>query len=374
MVRRRWTLTIISIVSVTIFLIMSFVNETPSTNLAFENTVDLNDLTNPRIVLDSECTGFEIPVAVVARNNPTLLRQLIMQLRECFNAQIFILDDSSDFPPMITYLKSLQKDNRITVIKSNVPGGPHSWFRDPPHPILLNLPRFFAYTDSDLRLNSDLPRNFLCVLAHITQRLQIPKAGLALDLTDKDRMWPFKDFYGSHSIWSWEDNFWARALRVPGWPGLDVDRVFDAAVDTTFAVYDKGLLNCSDRKEYPSNMCFTARQSVRVSGVFTAKHRPWYPEVLARIPEDEITAMFANNMGSVANLMRRKGFFGNTTAKAEAKAFLSEWEAMRLNFEKTEDIMSFKCSLEGRNGFSGVGVPGKTILSTPKLDSMKFPL
>ena len=337
--------------------------------LSNSTTLGLDFPSDPGSLLDSHCTGFDIPVVVIARNNPTLLRLLIQQLLECFDARVIILDDASDFPPMNKYLQSLQYENRITVFRSSTPGGPHSWFSDPTHPALLGLPRFFAYTDSDLRLNSDLPRNFLCVLAHLTQRLEVPKAGLALDLSDKDRMWPFTDFYGPHSIWSWEDNFWSTSVRVPAWRGFNVNRVFSASVDTTFAVYDKGLLNCSDRSEYPSNLCFTARHSVRVSGLFTAKHRPWYPEVIMQLPDDEVSAMFFNNAGSVSNLMHRKGFFGNASEKSEANNFVAKWVASRLKFEKTDDIMTYKCSLEGYD----LNVPGVTFLLKPLPSSMTFP-
>lgn len=323
--------------------------------------------------LDSFCSGVDIPVLIVARNNPTMLRLLVQQLRECFDARVIVLDDASDFPPMLEYLSALASDERVSVVRAESAGGPHSWFRSPLHPALLALPRFFAYTDADLRLGSDVPQNFLCVLAHLTQRLNVPKVGLALDLSDAERMWPQADFYGAHSVWSWENNFWGASVEVPNWPGFGAQRVFRAAVDTTFAVYDKALLSCSN-DEYPSQPCFTARNAVRVAGSFSAKHRPWYPAALAALPREELHAMFAPpNRGSVAGMLSRLGFFGNATQQASAHVLLERWSTGQLAYQKAEDLMGYKCPLEGENGVAGMraGIPGGfTALRTPVTNSM----
>ena len=313
--------------------------------------------------LDTSCSAFEIPVVVIARNNPTMLRLLVRQLRDCFDARVIVVDDASDFAPMRGYLDSLTLDARVSVVRSITQIGPRGLFSDPPHPALLELPRFFALTDSDLRLSSDLPGNFLCVLAHLTQRLRVPKAGLALDLTDKERMWPSEDYYNSLTVWGWEDMFWSSAVTVPGWPALSALRVFNAQVDTIFAVYDKGQLNCLDH-EYKHAPCFTAR-AVRVAGPFTAKHRPWYPEALARLERDELWASFGPpNGGTVSNMLRRMGFFGNTTEQASAFQCLA-LNATLLSYQRAEDIMAFKCPLEGH-----VGIPGRTMLLAHQKNSM----
>ena len=323
--------------------------------------------------LDSFCTDVDIPVVVVARNNPTMIRLLVQQLRDCFDARVIVLDDASDFPPMLEYLSSLASDERVSVVRAESAGGPHSWFRSPLHPALLALPRFFAYTDADLRLGSDLPRNFLCVLAHLSQRLNVPKVGLALDLSDAERMWPQADFYGAHSVWGWENNFWGASVEVPGWPGFGAQRVFRAAVDTTFAVYDKALLSCSN-DEYPSQPCFTAKNAVRVAGSFSAKHRPWYPAALAVLPQEELYAMFAPpNRGSVASMLNRLGLFGNVTQQASARELLEKWSTGQQAYQKADDLMGYKCTLEGEDGGAGMraGIPGGfTTLRPPVANSM----
>ena len=226
--------------------------------------------------LPADCAGHRSPVVVLAHNNPSLLRPLVRQLLDCFGAEVIVVDMGSNFPPMLAYLEELAAVGETVVHRlDNL--GPRGLFLPNTSGIIRALPRFFAMTDSDIRLGDNMPRNFLCTLAHLTQRLGVPKAALALDLSDFDRMWQTAKYYRDTTVLGTEDGFFAHALPVPGMPGLE-GVVFDASADTIFSVYDKAQMPCG-RDDYSGAgaPCFTAK-AVRIGGPYLAKHRPWYPE------------------------------------------------------------------------------------------------
>jgi hypothetical protein len=70
----------------------------------------------------------------------------------------------------------------------------------------------------------------------------VGKAGLALDLSDRDTMRdePMQIGERTWHIWEWEDQFWRNEPK-PLRPGGDP--VYRAPVDTTFALYDKTFFN-----------------------------------------------------------------------------------------------------------------------------------
>ena len=101
---------------------------------------------------------------MIARNNPALLRPLVEQLRTCFDANVSFLDIS------VRTRGGCRPTARGR--KRDATGRPHRGFPLAPHPIFTILPRFFALTDSELRLNENLPHNFNVCLA-------VPKAGFS---------------------------------------------------------------------------------------------------------------------------------------------------------------------------------------------------
>jgi hypothetical protein len=280
-------------------------------------------------VLPHDCAGHDIPVVLLAFNNPTLLRLSVRQLRECFNATVIILDMGSTYSGMLAYLREVTRDPRVTVMHAARNNGPHTLFTPHGHDVWQRLPRFFAFSDADLRLGDWTPRNFRCVLAHLTQRLSVPKAGLALDVSSPGRMWGTQGYscYHGHTsctIADWERHLYAKRVAVPGWSLLD-DTVFEADIDTTFAVHDKSAFACSASKD-----CFTY-MGVRVAGLFAALHRPWHPEAFKHIPADEVAAMFSGSGSTVADLVR--------TGAIELK----KAREYKPGFWEPRDLMSFTC-------------------------------
>jgi hypothetical protein len=131
------------------------------------------------------------------------------------------------------------------------------------------LTKIFVYTDPDLELSPTLPKTFLDNLLEIQNIYKTYKVGCALTLLyDEDTILnktscitkkPFR-FNKSYSIFEWEQQFWTRKLENNNYT------LYSAALDTTFAIYNK--------ENYRGNFF----DGIRVAGNFSAIHLPWYPK------------------------------------------------------------------------------------------------
>ncbi|GAB0118765.1 hypothetical protein Acid7E03_28370 [Acidisoma sp. 7E03] len=201
-------------------------------------------------------------------NTVTYVRVMVEQLQALGLQNIVLVDNASEYPPMMSYLKEMSSHVQVVWQKENK--GPRSIFQDP-----LNLslfPQYFCVTDPDLLFNWNRPPDFLAQLVLLTEREKIGKAGFAIDISDPDSLRD-DDFFvvdQTWKIWEWESKFWKEELP----PTPSGDPVYKANIDTTFAVYNKAYLDPTDHFK-----------AVRVGGTFTCKHLPWYKS--NRLPPEE---------------------------------------------------------------------------------------
>jgi hypothetical protein len=202
----------------------------------------------------------ELPIFVPCFNNPTYVSGMISQLRALGFLRIVLLDGGSEYPPMHDLLVKLT--NEITIVSLSGNPGPHHIFLDEASFAL--LPRYFCVTDPDLALNPMMPRDFLGDLAALAARQKVGKAGLALDISDREAMRDELFLVGGRAckIWEWEEPHWVDNLQPLRSGG---DPVYRANIDTTFALYDKVFFNPANHLE-----------AIRVAGRFTCRHLPWY--------------------------------------------------------------------------------------------------
>jgi FkbM family methyltransferase len=204
----------------------------------------------------------DVPVFIPCFNAVTYARGMVEQLQARGLQRLFLVDNASTYPPMREYLA--RPGPSVAVIAQRENKGPRDIFLNPVNFAL--LPQFFCITDPDLLLNPAMPEDFLAQLAALTERLSIGKAGLALDIADRNTMRQ-EDFLisGQHwKIWEWEEKFWKDPLD----PLPDGSPVFRAEIDTTFALYNKRFFDSCD----PS-------KAVRVAGRYTCRHLAWYQDV-----------------------------------------------------------------------------------------------
>lgn len=208
----------------------------------------------------------EIPIYILSFNQPTYLRNMIRQLRglEVKPSEIRIIDNASSFPPALDYLRELENQG-FGVLRMERNFGPHEIFSPEAG---IDWPEVFALTDPDLQFHPDMPPTFRRDLLKFAAACGVWKCGCALSLEDSERFRPI-DYHEGRSIAEWESQFWdsPRTLADPElvanlrqWGAT----VYDAPVDTTFAVYVKS-------RERASFL-----EGVRVSGVFACRHLPWY--------------------------------------------------------------------------------------------------
>lgn len=208
-----------------------------------------------------------IPILIPHFNSPTYLRQMITQLAQHkLLENVAVLDMASEFEPAIEFLTELQKRG-IQVMRKNVNSGPRSVIAD----FFDAVGQFFVVTDPDIEFNPDLPANFLEVLSAMTERLGVGKAGLALRIDDVTKTERFDHGGAMLTIPEWEGRFWEEQLCTTP----DGSPVYKAITDTTFAVYNKRFFRM------PGNFL----DAVRVGGIYTARHLPWYENTI--VPADE---------------------------------------------------------------------------------------
>lgn len=215
-----------------------------------------------------------IPVFIVAYNNGKYVKNIVIQLNE-LKIKPIIFNNASTDKNTIDTLNEINLSGNANLINSNKNWGHLIGFLEPIYKV---LPNFFAYSDPDLKLNTNLDHRFLRVLADLTKQYNVFKAGFALNLLPNEiiangthkilRRKPIF-FEKTFSIREWEAQFWRTQLSHSQL------EIYSAAIDTTFAVYNK------------SNYAGDFFDAVRVAGNYQAIHLPWFPNLDIITNEDK---------------------------------------------------------------------------------------
>jgi hypothetical protein len=205
----------------------------------------------------------DIPVYIIAFNNPTYVKMMVDQLKKLEVKDIIIVDNNSTYEPLLEYYKV--NVGKFKLIKMDQNYG---------HLVVTKcfynfLPQVFAITDPDLQFHPNIPKTFLQDLYEIGKKYNSYKVGMALDISEPHLLNPNLK-YGNESIINWESRFWHNRIHD------DKFELYDACIDTTFAVYNKDLY----REYYDGTRC-----NIRVAGNYIAKHIPWYKDDLMSLDE-----------------------------------------------------------------------------------------
>jgi hypothetical protein len=187
---------------------------------------------------------FGVPVVINVRDRLTDLVAQLDWLEGAGYRNILLLDNASTYPPLVEWLETEPPGRGIAVmrLRANV-GSRAPWLVDCPE-----RAGWFVYTDCDVVPTEGCPVD---VVAHLHSLLrahsEVPKAGVGLFIDDAPS---FRDRHR-------EQLFHNAAER---WLG----DCFDAAVETTFALYRPGV-----------PFSFAA---VRSGRPYEARHLPFYRE------------------------------------------------------------------------------------------------
>lgn len=224
----------------------------------------------------------EIPIYIICFNNGWQVENTVHQLSK-FKHEIYIIDNASTSFRTKRVLARLASHKRCKVIRMKENYGHTVLWRDE---IYSTLPQYFALTDPDLAYSSSLPPDFIEVLAKLTTKYKVHKAGLALEIPASDQT--YSDiYYKGKNIRDWELQFWDNKLKHSSL------EIYSAPVDTTFAVYNKKINN--------DHCC-------RVAGNYTARHLPWYIDHNNNVPMIDIVDTYSMTKGSTISQILLKDF------------------------------------------------------------------
>ena len=211
----------------------------------------------------------DIPIVIICYNNYRYVENTlsqILRINKEYYKNIIILNNASTCEDTIEYLRGLTS---VSIINNIGNFGP--WIAADNNSHIYNvLPNKFVLTDPDLKLNENIPSNFVDILATLSDKYKTTKIGLALDITEHDKFYQTAEYMANLSIYDWEKRFWIDRIE-------DADYVlYKADIDTTFCLINKDNVAAAAAATSASANAANAYLQIRVAGNFTAKHIPWY--------------------------------------------------------------------------------------------------
>lgn len=215
-----------------------------------------NCLARARVKQVGIMVQMSVPVFVTCRDRVACLRVLVERLEKMDGiGPIILVDNDSAWPPMVDYLDSTPHE----VIRLGENAGHRAIWNRAVHE-LLRQSGPFVVTDPDVVPDETCPEDTVTRLSALLDEYPtMPKVGLGLridDLPAWNRL--------AVDVHDWESQFWEREL-APG--------IYDAAVDTTFALYRAG----AGPEESPA---------IRTGSPYLARHLPWYDDPDSPSPEE----------------------------------------------------------------------------------------
>ena len=193
-----------------------------------------------------------IKVVINNRNRLTTTKNMVEKLLELNpSEEIVILDNGSTYPPLLEWYKTIHCEKYLLDNHGHLAlwsSGVHKYIGD-----------YFVYTDSDIILNDNFPKNWMLKMYEILQKYNYNKVSLALEVNDLPDHYRYKN-----QVMRNENRWWLEQVE---------DGIFKADTDTTFSLYK----NIHDNV-YPS---------LRIAkDNMICKHKGWYDD-LDNLNEEE---------------------------------------------------------------------------------------
>ena len=205
---------------------------------------------------DTKLNCKSLPIFINARDLYKPLHRLIRWLLEAGYTNINVLDNDSTYPELLEFYDAIRRDVRIIRLGFNA-GQKAIWTTNVLEQLGIGGP--YVWTDPDVVPSEECPSNvleyFYAVLRAYPQKT---KVGFGLRIDDLPTHYQFKQ-----RVITWESQFWAKRIA----PNL-----YDAAIDTTFALYRPG-------SSYDL-------RAIRTGFPYVARHLPWY-ENSQRVSKDQ---------------------------------------------------------------------------------------
>lgn len=197
-----------------------------------------------------------IPVVINNFNRLHCMQQLIEWLESIGMKNIHIIDNASGYPPLIAYYKSCPY--KVYRLNKNV--GFLALWKTVIFQRFKN--QFYIYTDPDIIPTQECPKDAVEFFYLLLQKYpEVDKAGFGLKIDDLPDHYPLKE-----KVISWEKQFWNCEIEK---------NVFEASIDTTFALYRPNKKGGSELK------------ALRTGKPYLARHATWYIHPLHLSLEDK---------------------------------------------------------------------------------------
>lgn len=208
-------------------------------------------------VWGKKCSIYETPIIINNYNRLSYLKRLIESLTKRGYNNIIILDNQSTYPPLLQFYETTQYE--VVHLKKNY-GYRALWESG----IYNKYKRgYYVYTDVDMELTEDCPDDFLLTFQKMLEKYNdCFKVGCALKIDDLPSCYDKKEEVIKH-----ESQFWEKMLEKD---------VYDATIDTTFALY----------RPFTGTSGNFSRFNIRMGGKFQIRHLPWYIDTAHPTDED----------------------------------------------------------------------------------------
>lgn len=198
-----------------------------------------------------------IPIFIISYNQLDNLRNLIEYLSSRGYSNLNIVDNASNYPPLLDYLEKIRDEFRVFKMDKNY-GYRVFWLKK--STFEEKLKGYYAITDPDILPHKDCPVDFMHVFLQILESYSgIDKVGFGLRIDDIPETNPRKN-----EILKWEQKFWKNPTPCGN---------FYADIDTTFALYRPGHNHISYK-------------GIRTKKPYLARHMGWYIDP-ANLSENE---------------------------------------------------------------------------------------
>ena len=219
----------------------------------WQNNIQYKQVCNSKIVKQQKKNPFKIPILIINFNQLNFLEQQINFLVDRGFENIVIVDNCSNYPPLMEYYKKLPKGVLLEKMNSNEG---HMVFFNSKYLQKKYGQGYYVISDADIVPNSECPNLFMNELIDLLDKhnRDITKVGFALEIDDIPDTYPLKD-----KVINWERRFWIKEIEK---------EVYSANIDTTFALYKP----CYPKKF--KHIPFLA--ALRLGGDYICKHGGWY--------------------------------------------------------------------------------------------------
>lgn len=220
-----------------------------------------------------------VPVFINSFNRLSCLEKLIVRLEKAGMERITIVDNNSTYPPLVEYLKSIP--HTVEQLHSNL-GFKGFWIAELPKKYGLEH-REYVYTDPDVIPSEECPDNFLDLFYYALMKYpKAEKVGFGLRLDN------LPDCYArKKEVIERESGWWSRPLE---------EHLYWAGIDTTFAMYRKGI------------SVHSIDNSIRTGFPYVAEHDTWYQD--SNNPSEEDLFYLEAVAYGMSNWTGEKGYWG----------------------------------------------------------------